>query len=140
MQSKILTTFAAFALMGAVSAQANGNGPPSVSVSLDLDLGGNAGIEGSIQGGTYALGKNGSDAFAQSSNVVKGWGLSTVDVGESFNTGKLSSWGKSVAKTNGQGAKAEAFETRDLSFDNFTKYSAYIEFDKSYPGYSGFNQ
>jgi len=109
----------------------------SGSVSLDLGIGGNAGIEGKIEGGTYALGKNGSDAFAQSSNIVKGWGLSQVHIGESFNVGSMESWGKSVAKTSGPKAQAEAFETRKLSLDNFTRFNADLGYSQQ-TQFSGF--
>jgi hypothetical protein len=112
-------------------------GGPSASFSLDAGAGGNAGISGKIEGGSYALGQNGSDAFAQSSNFVETFGISEVGLGESSNYGISTSWGKSLAKTSGQGSKAEAFETRKLKFDNFTRFNIDVEMQKSFSGFGG---
>jgi hypothetical protein len=112
-------------------------GGPSASFSLDAGAGGNAGISGKIEGGSYAYGKNGSDAFAQSKNFVETFGISEVGLGESSNYGVSSSWGKSLAKTSGKGAEAEAFETRKLKFDNFTRFNVDVEMEKSFSGFGG---
>lgn len=129
-----LATAAALALAGTAHA-----GGPSTTVILSLDAGagGNAGTSGKIEGGTYALGKNGSDAFARSSNLVETFGISDVALGLSESYGVSTSWGQSLAKTSGQGAQAEAFETRKLKFDNFTRFNVDIGFNKEY-AFSGF--
>jgi hypothetical protein len=110
----------------------------SASFSLDAGAGGDAGINGKIEGGSYALGQDGSDAFAQSSNFVETFGISEVGLGESSNYGISTSWGKSLAKTSGHGSTAEAFETRKLKFDNFTRFNVDVELEKSFSGFGGF--
>jgi hypothetical protein len=134
MRKTIAATTTALGLILAGPAIAGG---PSASFSLDAGAGGNAGISGKIEGGTYALGKNGSDAFAQSSNFVETYGVSNVGLGQSNNYGVSSSWGKSFAKTSSKGAKAEAFETRKLRFNNFTRFNINVEIDKNFGGFGG---
>jgi hypothetical protein len=125
MRNLMISTAAAAALaFAAPAAMAGGNTGISFTSKVDLGVGGNAGISAGVEGGSYALGKNGSDAFAKSSNLVIGGGISVVDIGQSWNLGGVASEGYSVAKTSGKGAKAEAFETRELSFDNFTRFNA----------------
>jgi hypothetical protein len=134
MRKIIAATTTAITLAVAGPALAGGS---SSSFNLDLGVGGNAGINGKIEGGSYAFGKNGSDAFAQSSNFVETFGVSNVGLGESSNYGVSSSWGKSLAKTSGKGAKAEAFETRKMKFDNFTRFNVDMEMDKNFGGFGG---
>jgi hypothetical protein len=134
MRKTIYAATAALAL-AASPALAGGN---SASLSLDLGLGGNAGIEGAIEGGSYALGRNGSDAFARSTNRVETFGLSDVGKGWSSNYGVSSSNGWSVAETSGQGSRAEAFETRALSFDNFSRFNADFEANARFRGFRNY--
>lgn len=136
MRKTIAATTTALAL--ALAGPALAGGGSSMSLSLSVGAGGDAGIKGTIEGGTYAFGKNSSDAFAQSKNGIKTFGISEVELGQSENFGHSSSWGKSLAKTSGKGAKAEAFETRKLKFDNFTRFNADVSLNKNFSGFGGF--
>lgn len=125
MRKTILASAAALALSAATPALAGG-GP---DLEINASTAGKAAISGKTTGGSYAFGKNGSDAFALSSNVVRTFGTSNVDLGQSENFGVSSSYGKSLARTNGAGSVAEAFETRNLRFSNFTRFNVNAEIE-----------
>lgn len=138
MRKTIAATTTALTLVLAGTAFAGG---PSfeTTVNFDAGTGGKASISGTIEGGTYAKGKNGFDAFAKSVNRVETFGLSDVDLGESSNYGLSTSWGKSRSTTNGPGAVAEAFEQRTLSFSNFSRFNVDLSVEKEMD-FGGFGQ
>lgn len=103
---------------------------------FDAGTGGNASIKGAIEGGSFTSAKSGGFAFSQSVNSVKGYGLSDVDLGLSKNVGELSSEGFSKSNTIGNKTEAQAFETRKLKFDNFTRFN--VDVEKEFSGFSGF--
>lgn len=138
MRKTIAATTTALTLALASTAFAGG---PSfeTTVNFDAGTGGKASISGTIEGGTYAKGKNGFDAFAKSVNRVETFGLSDVNLGESSNYGLSTSWGKSRSVTNGPGAVAEAFEQRSLSFSNFSRFNVDLSVEKEME-FGGFGQ
>lgn len=139
MRKTIAATTTALTLALAGTAFANGGPSFNTTVNFDAGTGGKASISGTIEGGTYAKGKNGFDAFAKSVNRVETYGLSDVDLGESSNYGLSTSWGKSRSVTNGPGALAEAFEQRSLSFSNFTRFNVDVSGSKTW-NFGGFGQ
>lgn len=115
MRKTILAGISALALVvSAGVASANGNNSNfSVSESFSIGASGSALSKGGTSGGTYAKGKNGSDAYSFSENYVTNTGQVNVGLGQSVDTRTSTGWGKSVAKTSGVGAIAEAFSERN---------------------------
>lgn len=132
MQTKRILAATAVALFAASPAFAFGGGSGNTSMSASFDAGaaGSSLTKGGVDGGSYAKGKNGSDAYGFSQNFVTNSGTASVGLGSSTDTRTATGWGESVAQTNGPGAVAEAFEERSTFGKSKTSFEVGIE--KSY--------
>lgn len=113
MQTKrFLTVAAVAALISGPALAFGGSGSVSKSASFEAGAAGSSLTKGGVEGGTYAKGKNGSDAYSFSHNFVTNTGTASVGLGSSTDTRTATGWGESIAHTNGNGAVAEAYEER----------------------------
>jgi hypothetical protein len=131
---KITALAAAAALFVSAPAMAGGM---SVEKSFDIGASGSALSKGGTSGGTYAKGKNGSDAYSFSENFVTNTGkvVTGINCGScgtlaSTDTRTSTGWGESVAETSGKGAVAEAFSER--STFGKSKIGFDVDIEKSY--------
>lgn len=129
---KIAMAAATAALFAAGPAMAGGG--MSVEKSFDLGASGSAISKGGTSGGTYAKGKNGSNAYSFSENFVTNTGkvVTGINCGScgtlaSTDTRTSNGWGKSTAKTSGQGAVAEAFSERSTFGKSKTGFHVSLE-------------
>jgi hypothetical protein len=132
MQTKRILAATAVALFAASPAFAFGGGSGSVSKSGSFEIGaaGSSLTKGGVDGGSYAKGKGGSDAFGFSKNHVTNTGTASVGLGSSTDTRTATGWGLSVAKTTGPGAVAEAYEERSTFGKSKTSFN--VGLSKSY--------
>lgn len=142
MRKTIAATTTALALVLVGPAIAGGSF--TVKDSLSIGASGSSLSKGGTSGGTYAKGKNGSNAFGFSENFVTNTGKAMTgfqcdSCGNVVATDTRTSkgWGKSKARTNGAGSIAEAFSERNTFGKSKTNFHAGFSAESEYNGNGG---